>query len=185
MISTGELRRGATMEIDGILYQVIEYNHIKMGRGSAQVRMKLKDVRGGHTIEKTVQAGEKFKAARVERHPVQYLYQQDGLHYFMNTDSFEQMTLSGDQVGDALNYLRENDTCDVMTYQEEPIGVELPLSVVLQIIRTDPGLKGDTQSGGTKPATVETGLVVQVPLFLSEDDKIKIDTRTGAYLERA
>lgn len=184
MISTGELRRGATIEIDGTLYQVIEYNHIKMGRGSAQVRMKLKDVRGGHTIEKTVQAGEKFKAARVERASVQYMYEQDGLHHFMNTETFDQLTLDADQLGDALSYLRENDTCDLLTYQDAPIGIELPITVVLEVAQTDPGLKGDTQSGGTKPATLETGLVVQVPLFLGQGERIKVDTRTGEYVER-
>lgn len=185
MISTGELRRGVTIEMDGVLYQVIEYNHIKMGRGSAQVRMRLKDVRGGHIIEKTVQAGEKFTRARVERHPMQYLYAQDGLHYFMNTETYEQMTLSTDQVGDALHYLPENGTCDVLTYGADPIGVEVPSSVVLRVEKTEPGFKGDTTSGAVKPATLETGLVVQVPLFINEGDVLKIDTRTNEYLERA
>ncbi len=185
MISTGELKKGATLEIDGVLYQVIDYNHIKMGRGSAQVRMKLKDVRGGHIIEKTVQAGEKFTRARVERHSMQYLYAEDGLHHFMNTETFDQMALSSDQVGDALHYLRENDTCDVLTYGDDPIGVEVPLSVVLKIAQTEPGFKGDTTSGGTKPAKLETGLTVQVPLFVNEGDSIKINTSTNEYLERA
>jgi len=185
MISTGELRRGVTIEMDGTLYQVIEYNHIKMGRGSAQVRMRLKDVRGGHIIEKTVQAGEKFTRARVERHPMQYLYAEDGLHYFMNTETYDQMTLSADQVGEALNYLRDNDPCDVLTYGDDPIGVEVPVSVVLKIAETEPGFRGDTTSGGTKPAKLETGLVVQVPLFVNEGDSIKIDTRSNEYLERA
>ncbi|HWO93864.1 MAG TPA: elongation factor P [Dehalococcoidia bacterium] len=184
MISTGELKKGATIEIDGTLYQILEYSHIKMGRGSAQVRMKLKDVRAGHTIEKTVQAGEKFKTARVERHPVQYLYEQDGLHYFMNTETFDQLALSEDQVGEARQYLRENDTCDVLLYENQPIGLELPISVVMEVVETEPGFKGDTQSGGTKPARTDTGLVVNVPLFVNSGDRIKVDTRTGQYQER-
>lgn len=185
MISTGELRKGATIEIDGVLYQILDFSHIKMGRGSAQVRMKLKDVRGGHTIEKTVQAGEKFQRARVERLPMQYLYTQDDLHYLMNTETYDQMTLTPNQVGDALLYIRENDMCDLLTYQDDPIGVEVPLTVVLEVTETEPGFRGDTTSGATKPAKLETGLVIQVPLFVNQDDKLKIDTRTNQYLERA
>ncbi len=185
MISTGELRKGATIEMDGILYQILDYSHIKMGRGSAQVRMKLKDVRGGHTIEKTVQAGEKFQRARVERLPMQYLYAEDTLYYFMNTETYDQMTLTPEQVGDALSYLRENDTCDLLTYQDDPIGVEVALTVVLEVAETEPGFRGDTTSGATKPAKLETGLVIQVPLFVNQGDKLKIDTRTNQYLERA
>ena len=185
MISTSELRKGVTIELDGVLYQIMEYNHIKMGRGSAQVRMKLRDVRGGHTIERTFQAGEKFQRARVDRHPMQYLYAEDGLHHFMNTETYEQTALSTEQVGDALQYLKENDTCDVLTYGDEPIGVEVPASVTLRVVQTEPGFKGDTTSGGSKPAKLETGLVVQVPLFVNEGDVIKIDTRSNEYLERA
>ncbi len=185
MISTGELRKGVTIELEGVLYQVIEYSHIKMGRGSAQVRMKLRDIRGGHTIERTFQAGEKFQRARVDRYPMQYLYAEDGLHHFMNTETYDQMTLSTEQVGEALSYLRENDTCDVLTYGDDPIGVEVPLSVTLAVVETEPGFKGDTASGATKPAKLETGLVVQVPLFINEGDALKIDTRTGQYVERA
>ena len=185
MISTGELRKGATIEMDGVLYQILEYNHIKMGRGSAQVRLRLKDVRGGHTIEKTVQAGEKFQRARVERHPMQYLYAEDSLYYFMNTETYEQMALNQEQIGDALLYIRENDFCEVLTYQDEPIGIELPLTVVLEITETEPGFKGDTTSGATKLAKLETGLTVQVPLFVTTGEKVKVDTRTGDYLERA
>ena len=185
MIGTGDLRKGVTIELDGTLYNVLDYQHIKVGRGSAQVRLRLRDVRAGHTIERTFQAGEKFARARLERHPMQFLYSDGDFFHFMNTETYEQMQLTGDQVGDAAQYLVENGSCDVLTYQDEPIGVELPTAVVLSVARTDPGFKGDTATGGSKPATLETGLVVNVPLFVNEGDKIKVDTRSGAYLERA
>jgi elongation factor P len=185
MIGTGDLRKGVTIEMDGVLYTVLEYQHIKVGRGSAQIRLRLRDVRGGHTIEKTFQAGEKFARARLERHPMQFLYSDGDFSHFMNTETYEQMQLTPDQVGDAAQYLVENGACDVLTYQDEPIGVELPTSVILTVTRTDPGFKGDTATGGNKPATMETGVVVSVPLFVNEGDKLKIDTRTGAYIERA
>jgi elongation factor P len=185
MIGTGEVRKGVTIELDGNLYTVLNYEHIKMGRGSAQVRLKLKDVRAGHTIERTFQAGEKFPRARLERHSMQFMYSDGEFFHFMNNETYDQMQLSPDQVGEASDYLIENGNVDLLTYQNEPIGVELPTSVVLTVTRTDPGFKGDTATGGNKPATMETGLVVQVPLFVNEGDKLKIDTRTGSYLERA
>lgn len=185
MISTGDVRKGVTIELDGVLYSVLEYQHIKVGRGSAQVRLRLRDVRAGHTIERTFQAGEKFARARLERHPMQFLYADGEFFHFMNTETFDQMQLTPDQVGDAAQYLVENGTCDVLTYQDEPIGVELPSAVVLAVTRTEPGFKGDTATGGNKPATLETGLVVNVPLFVNEGDRIKVNTGTGAYLERA
>jgi elongation factor P len=185
MISTGDLRKGITIELDGVLYSVLDYQHIKMGRGSAQVRLRLRDVRGGHTIERTFQAGEKFSRARLDRHPMQFLYSDGDFFNFMNTETYEQMQLTPDQVGDAANYLIENGTCDVLTYGDDPIGVELPTSVVLTVTRTDPGFKGDTATGGNKPATMETGLVVNVPLFVNEGDQLTVDTRTGEYLGRA
>lgn len=184
MINTGELRKGITIELDGVLYNVIDYQHIKMGRGSAQVRLKLRDVRQGHTIERTFQAGEKFARARLDRHPMQFLYEEGGLYYFMNTETFDQTPLSKDQIGDALLYLKENATCDVLTYGDEPIGIELPTTVDLKVTQADPGFKGDTASGASKPATLETGLVVQAPLFVEEGNVLKVDTRTGQYVER-
>jgi elongation factor P len=184
MISTGDLRKGITIELDGTLYSVIEYQHIKMGRGSAQVRLKLRDVRAGHTIERTFQAGEKFSRARLDRHPMQFLYEDGGLYYFMNTETYDQTPLTKDQVGDALLYLKENESVDLLTYGDEPIEIELPTTVDLKVVQTDPGFKGDTTSGATKPATLETGLVVQVPLFVDEGNVLKIDTRTGEYLTR-
>jgi elongation factor P len=185
MISTGDLRRGIAIELDGVLYNIVDWEHIKMGRGSAQVRMKLKDLRKGHTVEKTFQAGEKFTRARVDRHSMQFLYSDGDFYNFMNTETYEQMQLTPDQVGEAADYLAENGAADVLTYGDEPIGVELPTSVTLTITRTDPGFKGDTATGGTKPATLETGKVVNVPLFLNEGDKINVDTRSGEYLGRA
>ncbi|HWQ27389.1 MAG TPA: elongation factor P [Dehalococcoidia bacterium] len=184
MISTGELKKGLTLEIDGVVYQVLDYQHIKMGRGSAQVRLKLRDVRGGHTVEKTVQAGEKFARARVERHQMQYLYNDGELWHFMNTETYDQIALTRQQVGDAANYLTENALCEVVMYEDEPIGVELPTSVELTVVETEPWVKGDTAQGGTKPAKLETGLVVNVPLFVNTGDKVKVDTRTGEYLTR-
>jgi len=185
MIDTGDLRRGITIEIDGVLYQVLDFNHLKMGRGSAQVRMKLKDVRGGHIIDRTVQAGSKFARARVERSTVQYLYADGDLHYFMNTETFDQIALNTSQLGDAINYLIGNATCDLLTYEDQPIGIELSAAVELTVAQTDPWVRGDTAQGGTKPATLETGLLVQLPLFINTGDRVKIDTRSGEYLGKA
>ncbi len=185
MINTSELRKGVTIELDNKLYTILEYEHIKMGRGSAQVRIKLRDVRAGHTIEKTFQAGERFPRARLERFPVTFLYEDGDMYVFMNKDTFDQYSLSKDQLGEQLNYLKDEMPCELLTYENESIGLELPLSVELTITDTGPSFKGDTASGGTKPATLETGLVVQVPLFLNRGDKVKVDTRSGAYLERA
>lgn len=185
MISTGELRKGVTIELDGKLYTILDYEHIKVGRGSAQVRMKLRDVRAGHTIDRTFQAGEKFPRARLDRNNAQYLYNDGDLYYFMDQASFEQTGLTRELLGDAMNYLKDEMNVELVTYDGEPIGVELPVSMDLVIAETGPAFKGDTAAGGTKPATLETGLVVQVPLFLNTGDRVKVDTRTGQYLERA
>ncbi len=184
MISTAELKKGATIEMDGKLYSILDYNHIKTGRGSAQVRMKLRDVRNGGTIEHTVQSGTKFTRAHVERREMQYLYSDDQFYYFMNTETFEQIPVGVDKVGDANKYLKENDLCELVLYGDEVIGVELPMTVELTITETDPGFKGDTATGGTKPATTETGLVVNVPLFIEAGTKIRVNTDSGAYIER-
>ena len=185
MIETGDLRKGVALEIDCTLYQVLEVAHIKLGRGTAQVRMKLRDVRAGHIIERTVMAGARFTRARVERQPAQYLYSEGDLHYFMNTETYDQFPLSKDQLGDALNYLKESATCELLTYGDEAIGVELSAAVELAVTQTDPWVKGDTAQGSTKPATLETGLTVHVPLFIGLGDVVKVDTRSGEYLERA
>ena len=184
MISTGELKKGASIELDGKLYSILDYSHIKTGRGSAQVRIKFRDVRSGAIFEQTFQAGTKFTRARVERREMQYLYNDDQFYYFMNTENYEQIPVSVDKIGDAGKYLKENDTCELVLFGEEVIGVELPMTVELTVVETDPGFKGDTATGGTKPAKMETGLVVQVPLFVDEGTKIRINTDSGAYIER-
>jgi elongation factor P len=173
-----------TIDLDGELWTVLEYNHIKIGRGSAQVRMKMRGVKSGSTVERTFMAGEKFQRAMVDRKAVQYLYREDDTYHFMDTDTFEQFPMSSEQLGNIVSYLTDNQALDILTYQDKPIGAELPSSVELRIARTDPGFRGDTATGGTKPATLETGLVVQVPLFVNEGDHIRVDTRTGGYLER-
>ncbi len=185
MISTGDMKRGATIELDGRVYQVMEFAHIKMGRGSAQMKMKLRDVRRGDIIERSFQAGEKWPRVRVDRVSMQFSYAEDAIMYFMNTETYDQVPLTIDQVGEAKSFLGENGTCEVLFLGAEPIGIELPASVTLKITKCDPGVKGDTATGATKPATLETGLVVNVPLFVNEGDKIKVNTSTGEYQERA
>lgn len=184
MISTGELKKGISIELDGELYTILDYQHLKLGRGSAQVRMKLRHVRAGHTIERTFQAGDRFPRAYLDRGTVQFLYQDGDLYHFMNTENFEQSALNGSQLGDAVNYLKENMILDLLTYKGDPIGVELPITVDLAVAETDPGFKGDTATGGNKIAKLETGLTVQVPLFVNTGDVVKVDTRTGTYIER-
>ena len=184
MIDTGDLRKGLTLDLDGRLVKVLDFAHNKQGRGSAQVRMTLRDLRTGALTQHTVQAGAKFSPVRLERQHVQYLYADGDHRYFMDTDSFEQIMLNASAMGDAERFVRENDVVDLLTYDGEPIDIELPPAVVLAVTETDPGLKGDTASGATKPATLETGLVVSVPLFINIGDNLKIDTRTGEYIER-
>jgi elongation factor P len=185
MIDTGDLRKGLTIELDGNLYSIVDWEHNKTGRGGAVVRLKLRDVRAGHIFERTWPAGSKFQRARVERQPVQYLYADGDILYFMNKETFDQIPMNRDKVGDMTNYLKENEDCQVLTYGEEAISVELPAAVILTVMETEPGIKGDTAQGATKPAKMETGLIVTVPLFVNQGDKLKVDTRSGAYLERA
>ena len=158
MIETGDLKKGQHLEIDGTLYQVLEYQHLKIGRGSAQVRIKLRDVRAGHIIERSVQAGSRFNRARVERQSAQYMYSEGALHYFMNTDTYDQFPLNSDSLGDALNYLKEGGACDLMVYGTEAIGIELPTAVELRVAETEPWVRGDqpraaTSRPGWKPAS--------------------------------
>ena len=185
MIDSGDLRKGITVEIDGVLYQVLDFQHIKLGRGSAQVRLKLKDIRAGHITERVVQAGTKFSRARVERQPAQYLYADGDLHHFMNSETYDQIVLNTEQLGDALQYLSENATCQLLTHNDQAVGVELSAAVELKVAQTDSWVRGDTAQGGTKPARLETGLIVQVPLFINTGDLVKVDTRTGEYLGKA
>ncbi len=184
MISTGELRKGNTLDLDGELVKVLDLQHVKMGRGSAFIRVQLRNLRTGAITERTFQAGTKFQPARLERRTVQYLYHDDNNYTFMDTQTFEQPVLGGDLLEDKVKYLTEGMTIDLLEYQGQPIDVEMPTSVQMRVERTDPGFRGDTATGGSKPATTETGLTVQVPLFIDEGDVIKVDTRTGAYIER-
>ena len=184
MISTGDLKKGVIIELDKQLYSILDYQHQKIGRGSAQVRMRLRNVRTGSISDTTVQAGTKFPRVRLEQRAMQYLYAEDQNYYFMDQESYDQIGLSAGQLGDTINYLKDGMVIQVSFYESEPVDVEPPITVELQIVETDPGFRGDTASGGTKPATLETGLVVNVPLFLNEGDRVKIDTRTNQYIER-
>lgn len=184
MLGSGDLRKGITIELEGQLYQVLDFRHLKLGRGTAQVRLKLRDLRAGHTIERTFQASEKFTRARLESREVQYLYHDGDLYYFMDTESFEQTPLNSAQLGNALGYLKDGMSLEMLSHNGQPMGVELPTSVELQVVETGPSFKGDTATAGRKPATLETGIIVQVPLFINIGDTVKVDTRTGEYLER-
>lgn len=184
MISSADVRKGVTIELDGKLMTVLDYAHIKTGRGSAQVKLKFRDARTGAIFEQSFQSGTKWPRANVERRSMQYLYKDEQFFYFMNTETFEQLPVSGDKVGDAERFLKENDACQLILYGDEAIGVELPLTVVMTIVSTERGIKGDTAQGALKPATTETGLVVNVPLFVEAGTKIKISTDTGGYIER-
>lgn len=185
MIDVTEARKGTTFELDGNLYSVLEFQHIKIGRGSAQVRLKMKDIRGGHTTERTFQAGDRLNDVQVMQRPAQYLYNDEDFYYFMDQNTFDQVPVSRAQLGDALNYLKEGMIVQLSTYEDAAIGVDLPITVDLEITETGPSFKGDTAQGGTKPAVLETGITVQVPMFLSTGDRIKVDTRSGTYVERA
>jgi elongation factor P len=183
MISGSELRKGVIIELDDKLYQVIDYQHVKMKR-TALARVKLRDIRAGHTIEQSFQSDQKFTRVRLEFRGVQYLYNDGGLYYFMDEENFEQTPLNADQLGDAINYLKEGMSLQVSSYKGALVGVEMPITVELEVTETGPGFKGDTATAGTKPATLETGITIQVPLFINKGDIIKVDTRDGSYLER-
>lgn len=185
MISTSEFKTGITIEYDGAIYTVLEFQHVKPGKGAAFVRSKLKNLRTGSIVDKTFRAGEKMGRAHLERKEMEYLYSDGDSFHLMDVETYEQIALSADQVGEGIKYLKENDHLQILMHGEEIIGVDVPLTVVLEVAETEPGLKGDTASGASKPAVTETGLTVQVPLFVNSGDKIKIDTRSGAYIERA
>ena len=183
MIGTGELKKGNSVEVDGALYQVVDVHHVKTKK-SAVYRVKLRDLRAGHLIERTFNAGEKLTAARVERRAMQYLYADGETLTFMNTETYDQLGVSRSVVEEQLPYMKESDVVQVLTYGEEALGIELPAAVSLVITEAEPGIKGDTATGATKPVTLETGLVVDVPLFINPGDTIKVSTTTGGYLER-
>ncbi len=184
MISASDFRNGVTIEIDGNVCQIIEFQHVKPGKGAAFVRTKLKDIINGGVKETTFRPTEKFPQARIDKKDMQYLYQDGDIYNFMDSETYEQIGLTSDQVGDSLKFVKENETCKVSSYNGSVFAVEPPMFVELAITETEPGFKGDTATGATKPATVETGANVSVPLFVNEGDVIKIDTRTGEYLSR-
>lgn len=184
MVSTGEVRKGQTLIIDGELVRVMEANHVKQGRGTAFLRLTLRNVRTGSTTVRTFMAGERFETARLETIEVQYLYRDEDQVFVMNTESYDQFPINADLLADALLFIKENDIFEVLTYDEEVLDSALPPSVELEIVDTEPAYKGDTASGGGKPAKLETGLVVNVPFFLAIGDRIKVDTRSKEYITR-
>jgi elongation factor P len=184
MINATELRKGVIIELEDKLYQVVDYQHVKMKR-TALAKVKLRDINAGHTIERSFQSDERLVRVRLDSRQMQYLYNDGNLYYFMDQESFEQTPLTSSQLGDALNYLKEGNSVEVSSYKGEIVGIELPITVELEVTETEPGFKGDTATAGTKPAKLETGITIQVPLFINEGDIVKIDTRTGTYLERS
>ncbi len=185
MISAGDFRNGITIELDGNIFQIIEFQHVKPGKGAAFVGTKLKNIVNGGVVEKTFRPTEKCPQARIDRKEMQYLYEDGGLYNFMDTETYDQVALNADTVGDTLKFVKENEMVKVCSHNGNVFAIEPPLFVELEITDTEPGFKGDTATGATKPATVETGAQVSVPLFVNQGDKIKIDTRTGEYLSRA
>ena len=184
MISAGDFRNGVTLEIDGNVVQILEFQHVKPGKGAAFVRTKLKNVINGGVVEKTFRPTEKFPQARIDRVDMQYLYSDGELFNFMNMETYDQIAVDKNTVGDSLKFVKENETVKICSYNGSVFSIEPPLFVELEITDTEPGFKGDTAQGATKPAIVETGAQVSVPLFVNQGDKIKIDTRTGEYLSR-
>lgn len=185
MISTSDLKKGLTIEAEGQLYNIVDWQHIKIGRGGAIVRMKLRNLRSGALVERTYDAGDKFRRVYLDRANVTYQYNEGNQYHFMDTGTYEDIVLTEAQLGDAKNYLIDNLELDIISHDGSPLSVELPEKLVLKVTYTEPGVKGDTATGSTKPATTETGLVVQVPLFVSIGDLIRVNTTTGEYVERA
>ncbi|MDR2737278.1 MAG: elongation factor P [Gracilibacteraceae bacterium] len=186
MISSNDFKTGLTIELDGEVYQIVEFQHVKPGKGAAFVRTKIRNVKSGGVVEKKFNAGERVARAHLDRREMQYLYkEEDGLYVVMDNENYEQMTLTAIQIGDSVKWLKENMNLGVLLHDSEVIGVDVPNSVELRVTETEPGVKGDTATGGTKAAVVETGAVVQVPFFINEGDVLIIDTRTGSYVSRA
>lgn len=184
MISTNDLQTGMTVEYEHNLWTVVDFQHVKPGKGAAFVRTKLKNVRTGNTNELTFRAGEKLVRANLERSEMQFLYEAAGEYHFMNNETFEQIALTAEKLGDAVKWIIDGTNCKVVSYGHEIIGIDPPNFIVLEVTETDPGVRGDTATGGTKPATLQTGAVVHVPFFVNIGDKVRVDTRTGTYLER-
>jgi elongation factor P len=184
MISTNDMRPGMTLELDGDLYTILEYGHHKPGKGQAMVRTKLRNLRSGAITDRTFRADEKVELARLERREMQFLYSENSEFVFMDTESFEQFPIPQELVGEDVHFLKEGQVVEVLQYQGDPVGIDLPTTVDLVVAQTDPGMQGDRSSAGTKPATLETGAVVQVPLFVSRGETVRVDTRTGTYVTR-
>ena len=184
MIDAGELRKGAVIEMDGDIYQILEYQHVKMQQRQPVVKLKLRGVRSGNLVERSFQSGDKVDTVFLEHRPVQYLYDDGHLYYFMDNETYEQFVLTPDQIGDDTRFLREGLALEILTCKGNTIAIELPASVELRVTETDPGFKGDRATAGTKPAKLETGVTLQVPLFINTGDVVKINTRTGAYQEK-
>lgn len=184
MVSAGDFKNGLTLDMDGQVFQIVEFQHVKPGKGAAFVRTKLKNVITGGVVEKTFRPTEKFPTARIDRVEMQYLYADGDMFNFMNTENYEQISLNSETIGDALKFVKENDMCKICSYNGNVFSVEPPLFVELEVTDTEPGVAGNTATNATKPATVETGAQVTVPLFVNIGDKLKIDTRTGEYLSR-
>jgi len=184
LISTSDFRKGLKIEFRGDPYEIVDFLHVKMGRGGANVKTKMKNLKTGSVVEETIRSGEKFPPPELEERKMQYLYMQDGLYYFMDQETYEQLPLTTDQLGDAKLFLKENIEVKILNYKGTPLNVELPTFIELVIVQTDPGFKGDTASGGGKPAKLETGAMVRVPFHINEGDTIKVDTRTSEYIER-
>ena len=185
MISTNEFKTNVTVTIDNDPWQVVEFQHVKPGKGAAFVRAKMRNMSTGAVVERTFNAGERLPKARIERRTMQYLYESDGMYVFMDNETYEQTELSKETLGSALNFLQENMDVKIMSYENRVLGVDLPNTVNLTVVETEPGIKGDTATGGSKNATMNTGYVVKVPLFINEGDVLAIDTRTGDYISRA
>jgi elongation factor P len=185
MISASEFRNGLTVEFEGDIYTILDFQHVKPGKGAAFVRTKIKNIISGAVVERTFRPTEKMQRAHIDRNDMQYLYADGELYYFMNNDNYEQIAVNAKDVGDSLKFVKENDMVKILSYNGGVFGIEPPLTAELVITETEPGFAGNTSQGATKPATVETGVTVQVPLFISEGEKIKIDTRTGEYIGRA
>lgn len=185
MISTNEFKTNVTVTIDGYAWQVVEFQHVKPGKGAAFVRAKMRNMCTGAVVERTFNAGERLPKAHIDRRAMQYLYESDGNYVFMDNETYEQSELTKEQLGNAINFLKENMDAKIMIYNGRVIGVDLPNTVELTVVKTDPGIRGDTATGGSKPATMDTGYVVKVPLFINEGDVLNIDTRTGEYISRA
>ena len=184
MISAGEFRNGVTIEYEGNIYQIIEFQHVKPGKGAAFVRTKLKNIKSGGVVDKTFRPTEKCETAHIDRKDMQYLYNDGELYNFMDNETYEQIAINKDVIGDSLKFVKENENCKIASYKGQVFAVEPPLFVELLITECEPGVKGDTATGATKPCTVETGATLNVPLFVNQGDTIKIDTRTGEYLSR-